>query len=126
MRIKNIDHFVITTKNLEDCLNFYVNLLGMEHKEKDGHHSVVFGDQKINIHTRPKEFLPAAENITYGCMDYCLITDTDLEGIVCEIKAFGYPIEEGIVKRTGACGPMNSIYLRDPDGNLVEISSYIA
>lgn len=79
MRIKNIDHIVITTSDLKSCLNFYVGILGMEHRETNGHHNLYFPNGKISIHTRKGEFQPAAENPTYGSQDFCLIVDGDLK-----------------------------------------------
>ena len=124
MKIDHLDHLVITTANLEKCLHFYVDILGMELDERDGRYAVKFGNQKINIHRRKGEFLPAARNVTYGSQDICLIARGDINEIKAEIEAKGYPIELGIVERAGACGPLDSIYLRDADENLVEISVY--
>jgi len=121
--IKNLDHLVITTKNLEKCLCFYVELLGMEHIETGGRHAVRFGNSKFNIHTRPAEFLPAATSPVPGSLDLCLVVD-NLEAAKKEILDKGYPLETDIVERNGACGPMRSFYLRDPDGNLVELCEY--
>lgn len=124
MRIKNIDHIVITTSDLKSCLNFYVGLLGMEHRETNGHHNLFFPNGKISIHTRKGEFQPAAENPTYGSQDFCLIVDGDLKDIRAELEAKHANIISDIVERHGAHGIMQSLYLRDPDGNLVELSSY--
>lgn len=124
MKIDHLDHLVITTANLEKCLRFYVGLLGMELDERDGRCAVKFGNQKINIHRKKAEFLPAARNVTYGSQDICLTAQGDIHEIKAEIEAKGYPVELGVVERTGACGLMDSIYLRDADENLVEISVY--
>lgn len=124
MRINHLDHLVITTQDLEKCLHFYVDILGMELDDKNGRYAVKFGNQKFNIHRQKAEFLPAARNVTYGSQDLCLIAEGNIEDIKAEIEAKGYPIELGIVQRTGACGPIDSIYLRDADENLVEISVY--
>ena len=124
MRICNIDHLVITTANLEACLRFYVGLLGMKHEVQNGHHHLLFPHGKISLHTVKGEFQPAATNPEYGAQDFCLIVDDDLEKVRDEIVAKGYKIEEGIVIRHGSQGVMQSVYLRDPDGNLVELSSY--
>lgn len=125
MQIKNIDHFVITTSDLQACLDFYVGLLGMEHSENNGHHNLDFPNGKISIHTRKGEFQPAALNPTYGSQDFCLIIDGDLAEVKAELEAMHAPIISDIVERHGAHGSMQSLYLRDPDGNLVELSSYI-
>lgn len=124
MKIKEIDHLVITTSDLEKCLDFYVDLLGMELDESNNRYALRFGNHKFNIHARKAEFLPAAQNPTYGSLDLCLIVDDPIEAVTVEIKEKGYPIEEGPVLRQGALGDMKSIYLRDYDGNLIEISSY--
>lgn len=76
--IRSIDHMVITTADLEACLNFYEGLLGMEHRVEGGQHALHFGDQKINLHTRPHEFHPSATNVTHGSQDFCLISDGDI------------------------------------------------
>ena len=124
MKVERFDHIVVTTDNLEKCLYFYVDILEMELDHNNDRYAVKFGNQKINIHRKKAEFLPAAKNVTYGSQDICLIAGGDIEDIKAEIEEKGYPIELGIVDRTGACGPIRSIYLRDPDGNLVEISVY--
>lgn len=147
MKIKSIDHLVITTADLQACLNFYVGLLGMEHRETNrmnseshqaclngqvvneedyvnGHHNLYFPNGKISIHTRKGEFQPAAQNPAYGSQDFCLIVDSDLKDVKAELEAKHAPIISDIVERQGAHGAMQSLYLRDPDGNLVELSSY--
>ncbi len=124
MNINTLDHIVLTTAHLEECLHFYVDILGMKLLEKDGRYALGFGNQKINIHRRKGEFLPAAAHVTCGSLDFCLITTDDIESVKKELLENGIVPEEGIVKRTGALGPIDSIYLRDPDGNLVEIAAY--
>ncbi len=124
MNITGLDHLVITTQNIDKCIAFYNGLLGLRHEVKNGKHAFYFGRQKINIHTRPAEFLPAAAHPTYGSQDLCLLAEGDIDAIKGEIEAKGYPIEEGVVLRHGALGEMHSIYLRDADGNLIEIAVY--
>lgn len=124
MQIKKLDHLVITTQDIDQCLHFYVDILGMELEHQQGRYALKFGNQKINIHRKKAEFLPAAQNVTFGSQDICLIAQDDIQQLRQEIEEKGYPIECGIVQRTGACGLMDSIYLRDPDGNLVEIGVY--
>ncbi len=124
MKFRNIDHLVITTQNLEECLHFYVDVLGMDLDQRNDRYAVRFGNQKFNIHTRKAEFLPAAKYPTSGSLDLCLIIDEDVSDAKREIEEKGYPVELGPVIRHGALGQMQSIYLRDPDGNLVELSSY--
>lgn len=125
MKIKNIDHFVITTQDLRACLDFYVSALGMEHRESNGHHNLYFPGGKISIHTCKGEFQPAALNPTYGSQDFCLIVEDDLETVKRELlEDKGIKPLMDIVERHGAHGAMRSLYVRDPDGNLVELSNY--
>lgn len=124
--IKSIDHMVITTADLDACLHFYEGLLGMEHKVEGGQHALHFGNQKINLHTRPHEFHPSATNVTHGSQDFCLIAEGDIHAIKKELIEAGIEIIEGVVERYGARGRMDSIYMYDPDGNLVEIAVYKA
>ena len=125
MNITSLDHLVITTHNLKACLHFYVDILGMEMDTGNNRYAVRFGNQKFNIHTKPAEFLPAAAYPTEGSLDLCLVVADDLELVKEDIEAAGYPIELGIVNRNGALGPMRSLYLRDPDGNLIELCNYM-
>ena len=124
MQIKNIDHIVITTRNLEKCLYFYGQILDMEIDDANNRYALKLGNQKINIHRGKAEFLPAAKNVTFGSVDICLIAEGDIEDIKAELERKGAEIELGIVQRTGANGPIDSLYLRDPDENLIEISVY--
>lgn len=124
MHIKNLDHLVITTRNLDSCLHFYVDILGMACDRSNGRYAVRFGNQKFNIHTKKAEFLPVAAHPAHGSLDLCLVVDGDIGSVKREIEGKGYPIEEGPVVRHGALGDMESVYLRDPDGNLVELCSY--
>lgn len=124
MKIKNIDHFVITTQDLQACLDFYVETLGMEHRESKGHHNLYFPGGKISIHAKKGEFQPAALYPAFGSQDFCLIVEDDLESVKHELEAKGIKPLTGIVERHGAHGAMRSLYVRDPDGNLVELSNY--
>ena len=124
MKIKNIDHFVIKTANLEKCVEFYTQILGLDCECAGGKNAVKFGDCKINIHTQTSDFTPVAKNPQIGSADFCLIAEGDIENIKAEIIANGGKIALGIVPRNGAKGAMQSIYLYDPDGNLVEIAVY--
>lgn len=122
--IKSIDHMVITTVELGACLHFYEDLLGMEHRIEGGQHALLFGNQKINLHTKPHEFHPSATNVMHGSQDFCLIADGDIYDIREKLTDAGIEIIEGVVERHGARGLMDSIYMYDPDGNLVEIAVY--
>lgn len=124
MKVTHLDHLVLTTARLDACLHFYVDLLGMEADEQGGRWAVKFGHQKLNIHRRPGEFLPAARYPHPGSLDLCLIVEGPIEAVAAELAAKGLVPELGVVTRTGANGPIDSIYLRDPDGNLVELSVY--
>ena len=124
MKIERFDHLVITTADLAACVDFYTRVLGMEHRENGGRHALFFGSQKINIHAGKAQFLPAAKNPEFGSADFCLIVDGPVETVKAEIEAQNWPVELGPVLRTGACGPIRSVYVRDPDGNLVELAEY--
>lgn len=124
MQITALDHFVLTTQDFDRCVWFYCDVLGMELLCKDGRYALRFGTQKINIHRRPAEFLPAAENPVSGSLDLCLLTSTELPLVRMELEKQGLTLEAGIVERNGASGKLQSLYVRDPDGNLIEISKY--
>ena len=129
--IASIDHVVLTTHHEEACIAFYTGLLGMRldvFAGADGRirKAFVFGSQKINLHVKGAEFEPKAHLPVPGAVDICLIARQPLDAVIDRVKAHPWPILEGPVHRTGALGPILSIYLRDPDLNLVEISQYIA
>ena len=124
MKITEIDHIVLTTSDLEACLRFYTDILGMEKRETNGRFSLWFGRHKINIHTHPAEFLPAAEKPVPGSLDLCFEMEDEITSVYAELKSKNAPLITGIVERNGAKGKMRSVYLRDPDGNLVELASY--
>jgi catechol 2,3-dioxygenase-like lactoylglutathione lyase family enzyme len=124
MQILEMDHFVLTTKNIKACLRFYTETLGMEQKEIKGRFTLWFGSHKINIHTRPAEFLPAADQPVPGSLDLCFEIEDDIEIVFADLKSKSAPLVSDIVERNGSKGKMRSIYLRDPDGNLIELASY--
>lgn len=125
MKIERIDHLVLTVSNIDVTCAFYARVLNMEVASfGDGRKALAFGQQKINLHGAGKEFEPKATRPTQGSADLCFITRAPLSDIVNHARACGVEIIEGPVKRTGALGPMVSIYFRDPDGNLIEISNY--
>lgn len=126
MKLINFDHIVLTTRNPEGCIHFYRDILGMTLTEDQGRYAFLFGNCKINIHQRPGEFQPAALNPKSGSIDLCIITETPLEEVERGMKEKKAPLITGIVDRHGARGPMKSLYLRDPDGNLIEIARYIS
>lgn len=125
MIIDRIDHIVLTVQNIEKTVEFYNNILGMNVVEfNQGRKALTFGSQKINLHQKGREFEPKAHIPTCGSMDLCLITSTDINQIKRELKDKGIEIIQGIVERTGAVGNIKSIYIRDPDQNLIELSNY--
>jgi catechol 2,3-dioxygenase-like lactoylglutathione lyase family enzyme len=125
VRIDRIDHLVLTVEDLDRTIAFYVDVLGMsEATFGSGRKSLLFGSSKINLHERGREFEPKAATPTPGSADVCLIVDDSLEWVVSELAAIGIAVEEGPVPRTGARGPITSVYIRDPDGNLIELSNY--
>ena len=126
MQIDRIDHFVLTVRDIEATCEFYARVLAMQVVTfAGGRKALQFGQQKINLHEAGKEFEPRAMSPTPGSGDFCLITQIPLEEIIAHIRSCGIAIVEGPVHKTGAIGPIESVYLRDPDGNLVEVSNYV-
>ena len=123
--IDSIDHFVITVADLEATLSFYERTLGLTRLLSPGRPAALrFGAQKINVHQVDRTFEPKATRATVGAADFCLVANRPLTEIVRHIEGCGVAIEVGPVERGGARGAMTSIYFRDPDGNLVEVSEY--
>jgi catechol 2,3-dioxygenase-like lactoylglutathione lyase family enzyme len=119
----HLDHLVLTVCDLGATARFYVEGLGMELREfEDGRKALHFGDQKINLHVAGREFEPKAAHPMPGSADLCFLTERPLADIGRHLQALGHSIIEGPVARTGAAGPITSIYTRDPDGNLIEIA----
>ncbi|HET8663660.1 MAG TPA: VOC family protein [Nocardioides sp.] len=126
VHIDRIDHVVLTVDDVERAIAFYVDVLGMvEVTFGSGRKALTFGSSKINLHQRGREFEPKAASPTPGSADLCLIADDPLEEVLAELAANGVAVEEGPVARTGATGPIMSVYLRDPDRNLIELSNYL-
>ncbi len=126
MLIDRIDHFVLTIASVEASCDFYSKVLGMEVETfGQGRKALRFGNQKINLHQAGKEFEPKAKTPTPGSGDFCLITTDPLDSFIEHLMECEVEIEEGPVERTGARGDIRSVYFRDPDGNLVEVSEYI-
>jgi catechol 2,3-dioxygenase-like lactoylglutathione lyase family enzyme len=126
MKIDTLDHLVLTVKDIKMTVDFYVNALGMELvRFGAGRNALLFGSQKINLHQQGNEFEPKAQAPTPGSADLCFITPVPLGEVVDHLVACGVPIIEGPVRRTGASGPIMSVYLRDPDLNLIEVSNTI-
>lgn len=126
MKISRLDHLVLTVANIETTCRFYEDILGMELQTfGDNRKALKFGQQKINLHQRGKEFEPKAMHQTPGSADLCFITETPIREVKEELIKKNIPLLESEVKRTGANGPIISIYFRDPDGNLIEVSNYL-
>ena len=125
MNITALDHLVLTVRNIPRTLSFYTRVLGMQEITFGaGRKALLFGQQKINLHQHGAEIAPNAEHATVGSADLCLLTDTPLTQVQNELRAHGITAISEIVSRTGAMGSIQSLYLRDPDGNLLEISRY--
>ena len=124
MKIDSIDHLVLTVRDLEATCEFYSRVLGMEVATfGNGRTALRFGTQKINLHEAGKEFDPRAAHPTPGSGDLCLLTDQPLNRVIEHLRECGVAIVEGPVRKAGAVGPLESVYVRDPDGNLIEISN---
>jgi catechol 2,3-dioxygenase-like lactoylglutathione lyase family enzyme len=129
--IDHLDHLVLTSANESACIDFYTRVLGMSLESFIGGTPPVerkafkFGNQKINLHIQGKEFEPKAKVPTPGSLDLCFIADCPLAEVIAKLEKASWPIVEGPVIRTGATGKINSVYVRDPDLNLIEISEPI-
>jgi catechol 2,3-dioxygenase-like lactoylglutathione lyase family enzyme len=124
IQIDRIDHLVLTVATIEATCAWYVRVLGMEVREFGARKALHFGRQKINLHAIGAEIEPKAPNAGPGTGDICLITATPLDEVLAHLRACGVEVLQGPVARTGALGPIDSVYLRDLDGNLIEISRY--
>lgn len=127
MRIARIDHLVLTVASIDATCEFYARTLGMQVAAFGaGRVALSFGQQKINLHQRGQEFEPKALHPTPGSADICLIADASMGEVQAHLRACGVTVLEGPVARTGAMGPIMSVYFRDPDSNLIEVSTYAA
>ena len=126
--IDHIDHIVLTTRDLQGCIRFYTEVLGMKLERfktpTEERLALKFGQQKINVHEWGKEFTPRAHVAAPGTLDLCFIAAIPLSEVIARLAAANVGILEGPVRKTGARGPIDSVYVRDPDLNLVEISVY--
>lgn len=126
--ISHLDHLVLTTANEAQCIRFYTEVLGMQLESFIGgtppveRKAFVFGRQKINLHVKGKEFEPKAHTPVPGALDLCFLASVPLDEVIARLQQLSTPIAEGPVMRTGATSRIRSIYLRDPDLNLIEIS----
>jgi catechol 2,3-dioxygenase-like lactoylglutathione lyase family enzyme len=127
MKIRAIDHVVLTVRDIERTLSFYEKALGMRPVSfGDGRRALAFGEQKLNLHQAGREFEPKAQVPTPGSVDLCLLTDEPLDEVVAHLRRSGVAIELGPVAKTGARRPLRSIYFRDPDGNLIEVANEVS
>jgi catechol 2,3-dioxygenase-like lactoylglutathione lyase family enzyme len=125
LKIDHIDHFVLTVRSIEATCEFYARVLGMDVVTFGaGRKALAFGAQKINLHLAGHEFEPKAAHPKPGAADFCLISAVPLPEAIAHLARCGVTLVEGPVAKTGAAGPMQSVYFRDPDQNLVEVSSY--
>ncbi|MFC6176160.1 VOC family protein [Companilactobacillus huachuanensis] len=125
MHIKSIDHLVLTVADIEVTCEFYSTILDMQVINfNQGRKALRFGNQKINLHQKGHEFEPKAKYPTPGSADLCLITETPLKKVIVELKQNNISIEQGPIAKHGALGEIESVYIRDPDQNLIEISNY--
>jgi catechol 2,3-dioxygenase-like lactoylglutathione lyase family enzyme len=129
--IDHLDHLVLTTFDRDRAIDFYTRVLGMtlerfgvSAERPEGRIAFRFGNQKINLHERGREYDPKAHLPVPGALDLCFIAAIPLEQVIARLQAAGVPIIEGPGPRTGAVGRIRSVYVRDPDLNLIEISEY--
>ncbi|MFL5871626.1 MAG: VOC family protein [Solirubrobacterales bacterium] len=122
MNIESLDHLVLTASDPEATVAFYERLGMRREAFGDGRIALRFGSQKLNLHRTGAEIVPHAHRPTPGSADLCFLVAGRLDDVAAELKAAGIPVELGPVERTGAQGPIRSLYLRDPDGNLIELS----
>lgn len=126
MRINRLDHLVLTVADIDVTVRFYAEVLGMEVEMfGEGRTALRFGSSKINLHLAGHEFEPKAHVALPGTADLCLIVDDPIDTVIAELDAHEVEIIEGPVQRAGATGPIRSVYFRDPDLNLVELSNYL-
>lgn len=129
--IDHLDHLVLTTNNEADCVDFYTRVLGMRLESFVGgmppvtRQAFKFGNQKINLHIKGKEFEPKAHLPVSGSLDLCFIASIPLDDVMAKLDAANWPVIEGPVIRTGATQKIRSVYVRDPDLNLIEISELV-
>ena len=127
--IDRFDHIVLTVSDIEEATKFYERVLGFEREvfrgpEGQPRYALRFGNQKINLQDRATDTVNKAQTPTFGSGDFCLIATVPLDQMLAHLRAENIAIAAGPVTRRGAVGPMRSVYFRDPDGNLVEVSEY--
>ncbi len=123
--LDRLDHLVLTVRDIEATCRFYESVLGMRRESfEEGWIALHFGRQKINLHPYPSPVEIVAKDPRPGTADLCFVTETPIAQVAAHLEACGVAIEMGPVERTGAQGPMTSLYCRDPDGNIIEVSNY--
>ncbi|MDX2065408.1 MAG: VOC family protein [Fimbriimonadaceae bacterium] len=126
MTVDRLDHLVLTVRDLDATISFYTSVLGMRATTfGEGRHALEFGSQKINLHVAGREFEPKAAVATPGSADLCFILAGSVDAAIETLAHHTVPVLQGPVIRTGALGPLRSVYFRDPDGNLIEVSEYV-
>jgi len=128
--VDRVDHLVLTVADIETTTVFYERALGLTREffrgpEGQPRHALRFGQQKINLQDRGTDTPTKARTPTFGSGDFCLIASVPLEDVLARLRGHDIAIEAGPVARTGALGPLRSVYFRDPDGNLVEVAEYV-
>ena len=126
-RVRALDHLVLTVRAIPDSLRFYTQVLGMRSEQFTGadgatRWALKYGQSKINLHQQGKEFEPKAADARPGTADLCFLTDAPVDNWLRHLTEHGIAVEDGPIRRTGATGPIMSIYIRDPDHNLIEVS----
>lgn len=125
IKIDRLDHLVLTCRDIPATIRFYETVLGMRAETfAEGRTALHFGRQKINLHPHPTDVEIVAKDPRPGTADLCFIAETPLDQVIAHMAACGVEVEMGPIERTGAQGPMTSVYIRDPDENLIEISNY--
>ena len=124
--LERLDHLVLTVRDIEASCRFYETVLGMRRESfGEGRIALHFGRQKINLHPYPSPVEIVAKDPRPGTADLCFVTETPIEAAIAHLESLGIDIEMGPIERSGAQGTLNSIYCRDPDGNLIEIANYL-
>jgi catechol 2,3-dioxygenase-like lactoylglutathione lyase family enzyme len=127
LKIGSLDHLVLTVRDLDATVAFYAGVLGMEPVTfGEGRRALAFGSQKINLHQAGREFEPKAGTATPGSADLCFLTEVPIDEVIEHLRRNRVSLLAGPVSRTGATGPLRSVYFRDPDGNLLEVSNQVA
>jgi len=126
VKVQRIDHVVLTVVDIGRTIAFYERVLGMTAVSfGDGRRALAFGDQKLNLHQAGREFVPKAARPTPGAIDLCFTTDVPLDEVAAHLRSCSVETLLGPVDKTGARGSLRSLYFRDPDGNLVEVSNEV-